>query len=97
MLTHLPPSDLTREDIHEQAHIDEVGLLEPDVGNIAHPDLIAPRHLKVFEAIHPRVHTFNGSRRLTDTFDRYREGSPLSSSEPRGDTQRRIPYAPVVL
>ena len=68
VLTHLPPSDPASEDIHKQTHVDEVRL-ESDVGNIAYPDLIASRHLKVFEAIDPWVHTRNGGRRLTDTFD----------------------------
>ncbi len=40
VLTQMPPSDHTREDIHEQTHIDEVRL-ETNVGNIADPDLIA--------------------------------------------------------
>ena len=68
MLTQMPPSDHASEDIHEQSDKDEVRF-ESDVGNIADPDLSASRDLKVFEAIDPRVHTRNGGRRLTDTFD----------------------------
>ena len=71
MLTQMPSSDHTREDIHEQSDRDEASL-EADVGNIADPDLIASTDLKVFEAIHPRTRSVNGGRGLTDTFHRYR-------------------------
>ena len=56
----------------EQRNIDEVSF-ETDVGNIAYPDLIAPRDLKGLKAIHPGTQTVNGCRGLTDTFDTNRQ------------------------
>ena len=54
MLTDLPRSDHPSENIHEQADIDETSI-ETNIGNIAHPDLILTRNLKVFEAVAPRT------------------------------------------
>ena len=68
MLTQFPPSNPAREDIHEQSDIDEA-LLEADVGNITHPDLIAATDFKGLQAIPPRLHIVSGPGRLTRTFD----------------------------
>ena len=68
MLTELPPSYHSGEDIHEQSDIDEVSL-ESDISNIANPDLIASTDIKRLQAIHIGTHTLNGGRGLTDTFD----------------------------
>ena len=50
MLTDMPPSDHTSEDIHEHSNIDEVSL-ETDVGDIVHPDLIALRYTASLECL----------------------------------------------
>ena len=60
------------EDVHEHSDIDETSL-ESDVGNIAHPDLIASTHLKGLQVIDPRTQTVSGVSRLTRTFDSNRE------------------------
>ena len=44
-----------------------------DVGNIADPDLIASGDIKGLKSIPQGVHTINGGRGLTDTFERNRE------------------------
>ena len=46
MLRDLPASDHASKNIHEDTNIDEA-TLEPDVGNITDPDLIASADVKV--------------------------------------------------
>ena len=89
MLTEFPASNHAREDIHEQSDIDEA-VLEVDVGDIAHPDLIASTDLKRLEVIPPGLRTVSGVGRLTDTFDGIPTSSLLSSSGRRVYTQRCV-------
>ena len=72
MLTEIPSSYHAREDIHEQSEVDEA-VLEADVGDIAHPDLIASTDFKVFEAVPPGLRPLSGVGRLTRAFHRYRQ------------------------
>ena len=72
MLRDLPASDHARKNVHEHANIDEASL-EPDVGNITDPDLIASADVKVLNSIAPGVWGFKGSRGLTDPFNGNRE------------------------
>ena len=77
VLTQFPPSNHARanharEDIHEQSDINEA-VLEADVGDIAHPDLIASTDVKRLQAILPRLRTVNGVGRLTRTLDGNRQ------------------------
>jgi len=70
VLTEFTRSNHAGEDSHEQSEVDEA-VLEVDVGDIAHPHLIASRDLKVFEVVPPRLRTVSGVGRLTRTFHRY--------------------------
>ena len=72
MLRDLPASDHASKNIHEDTNIDEA-TLEPDVGNITDPDLIASADVKVLNPIAPGVWCFKGSRGSTDPFDGNRE------------------------
>ena len=54
VLTELPRSDHSGENIHEQADIDETSI-ETHIGNIRHPDLILTRDLNVCEPVVPRT------------------------------------------
>ena len=53
VLTELPRSDHSGENIHEEADIDETSV-ETHIGNIGDPDLILMRDLKGFEHVAPR-------------------------------------------
>lgn len=53
VLPQMPRFGDSGENIHQQADIDETSI-ESDVGNIADPDLILMRDLKVFEQVAPR-------------------------------------------
>jgi len=72
MWTDLPSSDHASENIHEHSDIDEA-TLQPDVGNITDPDLIASTDVEGLHSIDPGTLTFKGSRSSTDPFDRNRE------------------------
>ena len=72
MLTQMPSSYHSSEDIHKQTNIDEVSS-KPNVSNVANPDLIASRDLKVLKSVAPGTHPLKRFRGLTDTFDGNRE------------------------
>ena len=72
MLADLPASDHASKNIHEQRNIDEASV-EPDVGNITDPDLIASADVKGLNPIAPGVGCFKGSRSAADPFDGNRE------------------------
>ena len=87
MRTQLPRPYHASENIHEECEIDEA-LLELDVGNISHPDLIGSTDFKLLNSVDPRGLSFKGSRGLTDAFHRYREircfHQPGDASIPNG-------------
>ena len=68
VLTELPRFDHAREDIHEQAEVDETPI-ETHISNICHPDLIWTRDLKVFEQVAPRFLALKRLGCLTRTLD----------------------------
>ena len=72
MWTEVSPSNHAGEDIHEQRDIDEA-VLEADIGDVAHPDLIASTDFKRFEVVPPRLRSVSGVGRLTRTFDANRQ------------------------
>ena len=72
MLTDLPPSYHSREDIHEHGDIDEM-FFQTDVGNITDPDLIASRDIKIIHSIAPLTLSVQRLGRSTGTSDQNRE------------------------
>ena len=68
MLTDLPTSNHSSEDIHEHGDIDEVSF-QTDVGNITDPDLIPAADVKILNPIAPLMPTVKRLSRSTGTFD----------------------------
>ena len=62
----MPRSYHASEDIHEQRDIDEVSF-ELNISDIANPDLITSRDLKVLKSVAPR----DAPPEATSWFDRY--------------------------
>ena len=72
MLTQMPNSYHTREDIHDPCDIDEVSF-ESHISDIANPDVIASGDFNGLKSVDPGRHLPERPRGLTDTFDRHRE------------------------